>query len=133
TKDYIMVFKYVEVGNNMIRCKKCYEQYSNFWYKWCELCLRANFTNWTCGNEKIDNFIQEMQLKSNSPYIFGWIPYNQFSDIKVIDNGIFAAIYSAVWKDGPLLNHDQEKLIRKSDGKVVLKCLYNLPNIINEF
>src|SRR5205809_222813 len=46
-------------------CKKCGKEYGAWW--WCKPCqidnLKGNFTNWTSGNEKIDNFIQEMQLK----------------------------------------------------------------------
>ena len=38
--------------------------------KWCKPCqtdnLKENFTNWTSGNKKMDNFIQEMQLKIDS-------------------------------------------------------------------
>jgi len=78
TKDYIMVTQ-----NEY--CEKCGEQY----YNWCEPCqinnLRQNFANWTSENEKIDNFIQKMQLKIDVwSKIFVWIPYNQFSKIKEI-------------------------------------------------
>jgi len=71
-------------------------------YKWCKSCqinnLKGNFTNWTSENEKIDNFIQEMQLKINkyNDIIFEWIPYNQFSDIKEISRGDFATLHSAI-------------------------------------
>ena len=52
------------------------------------------------GNEKIDDFIQEMQLKISdyNDIIFEWIPYNQFDEIKEIGKGGFATIYSAIWK-----------------------------------
>ena len=38
------------------------------------------------GNEKIDNLIQEMQLKiyDHREIIFEWVPYNQFNGIKKI-------------------------------------------------
>ena len=50
----------------MSSCKKCgIDEYSNVYYKWCKSCQIDNFTNWTSGNEKIDGFIQEMQLKIN--------------------------------------------------------------------
>ena len=47
--------------------------------------IQNNFT-WTSGNEKIDNFIQDMQLniKSYNDIAFEWIPYNQLSNIKEI-------------------------------------------------
>src|SRR2546430_11081192 len=67
-------------------CNKCGEKYTIVNYKWCKPCqidnLKGNFT--TSGNETIDNFIQEMQLKIDkyNDIVFEWIPYNQFSDIK---------------------------------------------------
>src|SRR5436190_17382957 len=89
-------------------CNKCNEKCMNVIYRWCKPCqidkLKGNFTNWTSGNEKIDVCIQEMQLKIDeyNDNVFEWIPYNQFSDIKVIGRGGFATVYSAIWKDGPL-------------------------------
>ena len=92
----------------------------------------------TSGNEKIDNFIQNMQLKIESPWniVFECIPYNQFSDIKEIGRGGFATVYSAIWKDGPLeckYENGKIKYTRKSNYKVALKCLHNSQNITNEF
>ena len=122
-------------------CKKCGEKCTNINGKWCKPCqinnLKENFTNWTSGNEKIDNFIQEMQLKIDSPWdiVFEWIPYNQFIDIKEISSGGIATVYSAIWKDGPL-GHDKEKekYVKSTPNyKVALKCLHNSQNITNEF
>src|SRR6266516_1556400 len=92
----------------MSPCKKCGGEYTNVYWNWCKTCqtdnLKGNFTNWTSGNEKIDNFIQEMQLKidEHDDMVFEWIPYNQFSDIKEIGRGGFATVYSAIWNYGPL-------------------------------
>ena len=38
------------------------------------------FTNWTTGNEKIDNLIQEMQLKIDfyNDIVFEWVPYKYY-------------------------------------------------------
>ena len=120
-------------------CKKCGEVCTvDRYYKWCKPCqidnLKRNFTN--SENEKIDNFIQEMQLKINSQrdIVFEWIPYNQFSDIKEIGKGGFATVYSAIWKDGPLkYDNDTETFERSSNEKVALKFLHNSQNISNEF
>src|SRR4051812_3515564 len=79
-------------------CEKCGEKYPNINYKWCRLCQ-------TSGNEQIDDFIQELQLKTNWFYDdigFKWIPYNQFSSIKEIGKAELTTVYSAIWKDGPL-------------------------------
>ena len=88
------------------------------------------------GDKKIDDFIQEMQLKrsSHNDIIFEWIPYNQFNNIEEIGKGDFATIYLAIWKDGPLdYNFNEEKYERNSSIKVVLKCIHNSQNITNEF
>ena len=83
TNDYIIV---LQDGI----CNKCGEKYTNIEFNWCKPChinnIKENFTNWTSGNEKIDNFIQEMQLKINryNDIVIEWIPYNQFSHIKEI-------------------------------------------------
>ena len=124
-------------------CNKCIEICTDITFKWCKPCqidnLKGNFTNWTSGNEKIDNFIQEMQLKIDSLWdiVFEWIPYNQFSDIKEIGRGGFATVYSAIWKGGPLNhNRDNEEYTRNSNNsnyKVALKCLHNSQNVTNEF
>ena len=119
---------------------KPYTQAADIYWNWCNPCqidnLKRNFKNWTSGNEKIDNFIQEMQLKIDFAFdiVFEWIPYNQFSDIKEINKGSFATVYLAIWKNGPLkYNKIYSKYIRISDYKVVLKCLDNSQNKINEF
>ena len=124
----------------MDSCKKCGKKYTGEWYyEWCKPCQIDNLkktTNLTSGNEKIDNFIQEMQLKIESPRdtVFEWILYNQFSDIKEIGRGGFATVYSAIWKDGPLIWHVGEyKYIKSNYYKVALKCLHNSQNITNEF
>ena len=91
--------------------------------------FQGNFTNWTSGNEKINNFIEHVR-----DIVFEWIPYNQFSNIKEIGRGGFATVYSAIWKDGPLnYDYDNFKYTRNSNYKVALKCLHNSQNITNEF
>ncbi|UZO17145.1 uncharacterized protein OCT59_008506 [Rhizophagus irregularis] len=91
---------------------------------------------WASGNEKIDDSIQEMQstIKEYHDIVFEWIPYNQFYEIKEIDKGGFATVYSAIWKDGPLLylKGQDEKYSRESNKKVALKCLDNSQNLTNE-
>jgi hypothetical protein len=76
--------------------------------KWCKSCqlnnLKEIFINWTSNNEKIDYYIQEMQLGINdyNDIIFEWIPYKQFNNIRETKKDAFTAVYSTKWKDGPL-------------------------------
>jgi hypothetical protein len=94
-----------------------------------------NFTNWTSGNKRIDNFIQERQLKYNGGGrwvpVFEWIPFSELIDIKEIgDNCLTAAIF----KNGPLTYYKDEKgWIRKSFEKVYLRYLHNPQDITDEF
>ena len=105
-------------------CEKC-DEYPNI-FKRCR-------SYQTSGNKQIDDFIQEKKLStnwSNHDIGFEWISYNQLSYIKEI--GKDAKTYSATWIDGPLY-YDNMEWIRKSDTKVILKCLYNSPDIIDKF
>ena len=42
--------------------------------------VQKNYHIWISGNEKIDDFIQERQLKTSNydDIVLEWIPYNQF-------------------------------------------------------
>ena len=134
TKDYILILQ----SEN--HCIKCGDEYTDIWLKWCVPCkISYSEINYTIsGNEKIDNLIQEMQLKvsKQSDIVFEWIPYSQFNNIdKEIGNYSLVKVYSAIWKDGPLMyNYDKKKYTRnQQDEKVSLKCLYNSQNITDEF
>jgi serine/threonine protein kinase len=132
-------------------CENCGEKYHNSFEienKRCKSCQHHE-------NEKINDFIQEQQLKVNydsggSGIFFEWIPYNQFHDIQKIGKGGFSTVYSAIWKNGPLhYNFNKNKLwkkgplhysfnknkwwMRESNKKVALKCIYNSQILIDEF
>ena len=121
-------------------CEECGEKYTSIYDKWCKPCqmdgLKKNFANWTSGNEKIDNFIQEMQLKIKYSFdrIVEWIPYDQFNNIKEIRNDDFVALFSAIWKNGSLYYDKYEKIYKRNskNQEVILRC-YNSQNIPNEF
>ncbi|PKY32422.1 hypothetical protein RhiirB3_450595 [Rhizophagus irregularis] len=107
--------------------------------KWCKLCqinqiisLRNNFINWTSGNEEIDSFIRQKQTSIIEPTdtLLEWIPYNQFIDIKEIEevgkNKLFI-LYSAKWKNGPLeYNENTKKCKRNPNKAIILKCFNNI-------
>ena len=84
--------------------------------------VQSNFI-WSSENEKIDNFIQEMQskIKYYSDIVFEWIPYNQFNEIEETGENNSITAYSAIWKDGPLYyGKKYKKYTRDSDKKVAL-------------
>ncbi|GBC08415.1 hypothetical protein RclHR1_00810007 [Rhizophagus clarus] len=136
TKFYILVFNvlYFEYY-----CKKCGNKYDNEYNKWCRQCqinhLKNNFTNLaTSGDERIDDFIQKIQLKISecNDLVFEWIPYNELIETEEIDEDGFAI---AIWKEGPLQYQKdfEEKLKRKPYYKVVLRFLHDLQNVTDEF
>jgi hypothetical protein len=101
--------------------------------------LKANFTEWTNKNEKIDNIIQKMQSQSEK-IIYEWIPYYQFNKINRISKyGPNSTIYSAEWKDGPLKlqnyhnnNIGIKNYVRESNKVIILRKLHNSKNITND-
>ncbi|GES91814.1 kinase-like domain-containing protein [Rhizophagus clarus] len=136
SKDYVIVLENYHKEYFEIYCEMCLEDYTDIKYKWCKPCqvynLRKNFTNWS-GNEKIDEFIQEMQLKINNPndMVFEWIPHNQFKVIKKVGKGGFATVNLAKWKNGPL--HYDGEWKRGPYKKVALKILNKSQDMTDEF
>ncbi|GBC01690.1 hypothetical protein RclHR1_00430007 [Rhizophagus clarus] len=127
TEEYILVFD--NFSRN--KCETCGNEYKNK-KEWCKACqlshLKNNFTNWTSGNEQVDEFIQKMQLRIKyNDTIFEWIPYDEFINIKEIGKNVFA-----IWKDG-LLRYSERtgQYKRELNKKVLLKYLYNSQNINN--
>ncbi|RHZ60290.1 hypothetical protein Glove_355g23 [Diversispora epigaea] len=107
---------------------------------WCLQCnsqrFQQNFGNWTSENKDVDAIIQESQTNCiSSDSFIEWIPYSPFEDIKFIDKGGFGKIYSATWKEGPILKWDvrQKKWERIGEKDVALKSLNNSQNITPEF
>ena len=135
TGDYIIVFRNKH-------CEKCGRQYLDINSKWCKIChldyFENNFIIWTSGNEEIDRFIQEMQLKINkhTNILFEWISYDQFKNIKKVGkDDDFDIVYSALWKDGPLCYNsyiETENYIRSSNKKVALKYMCDSKNITSK-
>ena len=101
----------------------------------CEHCVRnylkAKFSNWTSGNDDIDNLIQKCQIESLEPErIVEWIPYNNLQDVKYLTEGGFSEIYAAVWIDGKYCGWDikEQELKRFGGHEVILKKLENVEN-----
>ena len=99
----------------------------------CEYCVRNylkdNFSNWTSGNDDIDNLIQECQIKTLLPEnIVEWIPYNNLQNIKYLTKGGCSEIYIADWIDKQYIEWDskEQQLKRFGRQRVILKRLENV-------
>src|SRR2546423_12191126 len=63
-------------------CENCNQECLATLY--CEYCVRnylkTNFSNWTSGNNDIDNLIQKCQMEALMPnVVIEWIPYNNLN------------------------------------------------------
>src|SRR6266542_4032054 len=99
----------------------------------CELCVRnhlkANFSNWSSGNNEIDNLVQKCQMEANKPSkIIEWIPYNNLQNIKYFTKGGCSEIYTADWIDGNYFQWDsnRQQLKRFGTQNIILKKLVNI-------
>ncbi|GES97472.1 kinase-like domain-containing protein [Rhizophagus clarus] len=137
TEDYIMVFhnEYFEYLEK--QCKSCHN--IKLEDKWCNSChvnfIRKNFISCNSGNKEIDEYIQGMQSNISNPnaIVFEWIPYYQFDNINEIGKDDTYAIYSAIWKNGPLHYEYMTGWVREPNKKVALKCFQNANNeFLNE-
>ncbi|GBC15420.2 kinase-like domain-containing protein [Rhizophagus irregularis DAOM 181602=DAOM 197198] len=120
-------------------CNKCNQPKT--YYNWCQLCnakrFQQNFKNWTSGNNEVDQFIQNAQLKASKyEQILEWIEYDRFENVEYLTKGGFGTIYKAIWKDGNIEEWDSENNQWNRinvNSSVVLKCLHNSQNITAEF
>ena len=103
---------------------------------YCEHCIRnylkANFSNWTSGNDNIDNLIKKCQMETLLPNnVIEWIPYNNLQNIKYLTKGGCSKIYTADWIDGQYFTWDSKEMQLKREFEfgvqyVVLKKLENV-------
>ncbi|EXX61000.1 hypothetical protein RirG_174750 [Rhizophagus irregularis DAOM 197198w] len=131
TKDYVIISSNYKYSN--VHCLKCDEIYKVKWCKPCQIKLLNDYIN--SGNKKIDNHIQEMQLKINLPtdLVFEWIPYVQFNIVKKEREDNFASVYSAKWEDGPLIWNPIKYYTRDSNKIITLIHINNSPIMIDDF
>ncbi|POG63882.1 kinase-like domain-containing protein [Rhizophagus irregularis DAOM 181602=DAOM 197198] len=114
-------------------CENCNQKCLATLY--CEYCVRNylkyNFSNWTSGNNVIDNLIKNCQMETIKPTkIIEWIPYNNLENIKYLTKGGFSEIYTAEWIDGRYEEWDSkvQQLVRFGTHNVILKELKNVKN-----
>ncbi|GBB83173.1 hypothetical protein RclHR1_00010055 [Rhizophagus clarus] len=92
---------------------------------------RTKISNWTSGNDDVDNLIQECQMKAIGPdFIPEWIPYNDLEDIEYLTKSGCSEIYTATWIGGYFMEWDskEQQLKRFREQAVVLKRLENIEN-----
>lgn len=125
-------FKVVENDDRVKRtCENCQEECLATLY--CEFCVRkylkSQFSDWTSGNNTIDDLLKKCQESSLIPYmIVEWIPYDKFINLQFLAKGGCSDIYTADWEEGGYKEWDikERKLKRAGKCKVVLKKLENV-------
>src|SRR5437868_92779 len=93
-------------------CENCNQECLATLY--CEYCVRnylkANFSNWTSGNDDIDNLIRKCQMETSYPAgVVEWIPYNKLKNIKYLTKGGCSEIYTASWINGSYFEWNSKK------------------------
>lgn len=122
-RENLLFFKGEKYSCNI--CKR-----DGYTLAYCEHCLRgclkAQFENWTSGNEILDRAIQGSQIKLPLPLqIMEWIPFEDLKDTQHHTYGGFATIQTATWSKGYIksFNTETKKFERRGPWKCILKKL----------
>src|SRR5437764_1063830 len=80
-------YKVIDNSGTKRFCENCNQECLATLY--CEYCVRnylkANFSNWTSGNDDIGNLIQKCQMETICPSrAVEWIPYDNLQNIKYL-------------------------------------------------
>ncbi|GET65703.1 kinase-like domain-containing protein [Rhizophagus irregularis DAOM 181602=DAOM 197198] len=112
-------------------CENCHDECLATLY--CEHCVRnylkSKFSNWTSGNNDIDNLIQQCQMEALKYLIFFNLSYGIHSTILFgLTKGGCSEIYTAYWIDGRYDEWDSKEnhLKRYKEHDVILKKLENV-------
>ena len=131
-KDYDRYKVLYNDGKRRI-CYACHEECLATLY--CEYCIRSylikKFSDWTSGNDDVDNLIKECQMRTlKSDMVIEWIPYHKLQDIEYLTEGGISKIYTANWTDGHYTDWDSKNHQLKRSGfqRVILKGLENVDN-----
>ncbi|RIA83939.1 kinase-like domain-containing protein, partial [Glomus cerebriforme] len=94
-------------------CPECNQINKYSCLEWCQICnykrYQKDFNKWTSGNELINKFIQDAQLKArNNRETMEWIPYDRFRNIQYLAQGGFSTVFKAIWLDGSIDKWDCE-------------------------
>src|SRR5215213_3661455 len=135
-EEFIYQDELQNARDKMGKPKECnYCKSTRYSDRFCEGCislqLQSLSTTWTSGNNIVDNFIQQCQMKSSLPnYILEWIPFEQFKKVTKLAEGGFSSIYTATWIRGQINDYNENKnefsYLRKQE--IVLKSLNDSSN-----
>ncbi|KAG9300665.1 hypothetical protein G9A89_023463 [Geosiphon pyriformis] len=120
-------------------CKMCQRNIKNKDSNLCEACcflfVEKLYTNFSSGNETVDEIIKHpmfVPAKNERDWdrfeYYEWIPWERLSDISKIGQGGFGTIYKATWIDGiidlSLIQHyGGTEYQRKKNKKVAIKFI----------
>ncbi|CAG8795919.1 28872_t:CDS:1, partial [Dentiscutata erythropus] len=82
-------------------CPEC-DQQLNDNSRWCKSCqqrhFEENFDNWTSGDNDIDEFIKETQMKADdADQYLEWIPFSAFINVTKSDISEAGSLFTANW------------------------------------
>ncbi|GES73054.1 kinase-like domain-containing protein [Rhizophagus clarus] len=121
--------------NKYKNCSYCNEPFND--KLWCKKCdPRCLIECWTSGNSDTDEFIKNTiyNVRHDFSGVFlEWVPFNRISDIKLIGEGGFSKVYSAIWINGKssykVRNYGIWEKLVSQPTKVALKKLNGSQNI----
>src|SRR5581483_8148706 len=92
-------------------CLNCNQP--NTWSNWCKSCnskrFQQYFNKWTSGNNIIDKFIKDAQIKArNCEEVIEWIPYDRLEKLQVLSENGLSEVHKAIWLDGRIEEWDRE-------------------------
>ncbi|CAG8788424.1 1382_t:CDS:1, partial [Acaulospora morrowiae] len=97
TGQYVIVFdEFSSRSSRYGKCTQC-KKY-NTSGAWCQSCDPFEITQgWTSGNNDIDDYIKEIQLKTTEyEHVIEWIPFDRLYNLQKVDESRLQAL----WLDG---------------------------------
>ncbi|RIB03764.1 hypothetical protein C2G38_746391 [Gigaspora rosea] len=108
------------------KCSNCNEY--NTFPVWCQTCDPKETTQgWTSGDKALYDFIKNHQLETIAyDEVIEWIPFDKLKNMKLIGEGGFSTVFSAIWLDGVRKVEYEDgkyKRTRETSCKVAVKTL----------
>jgi hypothetical protein len=125
-------------SENCFKCKTPYITDSILWCNECEMkSFQENFGNWSSGIDVLDEFIKKTQLTSTSEEDYlKFIPFKEFENILLLEEGGFSKVYFASWNNGPYFGTMKGWIneVEKHHDDFIWKLIYEeAPSYVREF